>query len=213
MLELEIERGLKTKNWEANKRTIPRARRVSDEVLDRAAALKDQGRFADAVDLLRAEPDEVLSGDAVALNGLGHFLFGDGHLEDALLSYRSAEGAARRDLAKALVNQATVLKTLKRYDEALAVAERARELEPAWFVPYLTLMAIHEWRGEEADKSAVASLCKSLTANCPGWEDNAELWRFLLTDVDYARLRSDTTFSETFGTSAEDAQRRFNYAR
>lgn len=212
MDESDIQHRLKAKQWEANKRTLPRARRVSDDILNQAAALKERGRFAEAAGVLQAQPDEVLAGDVVALNGLGHFLFGDGRVEGALASYQAAERAARLDMAKALVNQATALKTLKRYDEALTAAERAREFEPAWFVPYLTLIAIHEWRATETDRQAAAEWGKSLTTHCTDWEANAELWRFLLTDVDYARLRSDKIFSEVFGLSAEDAKRRFNHA-
>ncbi|MER8370604.1 hypothetical protein NKH84_24025 [Mesorhizobium sp. M0902] len=211
MDEPDLRHRLKAKQWEANKRTLPRARRVSDDILDRAAGLKDQGRFSEAIDLLKAQSDDVLAGDAVALNGLGHFLFGDGRIEEALASYQAAEKAARLDMAKALVNQATALKTLKRYDDALAIAGRAQELEPTWFVPYLTLIAIHEWRATEADRHAAADWGHSLTTNCSGWQANTELWRFLLTDVDYARLRSDKIFNEIFGVSAEDAKRSFNH--
>lgn len=208
----EIQNRLKAKQWEANKHTLPRGRRISDDVLDRAAALKDEGRFAEAVELLKAEPGDILATDAVALNGMGHFLFGDGHVEEALMSYQKAESAARLDVVKALVNQATALKTLKRYDEALAIADRAKDMEPAWYVPYLTLIAIHEWRATDADKNAVADLARSLKTNCSDWEANAELWRFLLTDVDYARLRSDKIFADIFGMNAEDAKRRHDHA-
>lgn len=212
MPEVEIKRRLGVQRWDANKRTIARTRRVDEDVLDRAAALKEQGRFAEAADLLKAQPEEALAGDAVALNGLGHFLFGEGKLAEALASYEAAEHAACRDMAKALINQATVLKSQKRYDDAFEVARRARDLQPDWFVPYLTLIAIHEWRAQAADRNAAEEWCKALTENCAGWAENAELWRFLLRDVDYARLRSTTIFTAIFGTSAEEANRRFGYA-
>lgn len=207
MSELPIEQMLRSMRWKGNKRTLPRMPRVAEEVLSRAQELREAGKFAEAADLLLAQPPEMLEGDPVALNGLGHFRFGADDYEGALAAFEMAGRAAARDLARARINAANALKVMKRYDEAERKATEGLALEPSWFVSYLMLIAIHECRATPADRALSEELLTRMQTQCPGCEDDPQLWQYLLTDVDYARLRSDTILVKIFGRTADEARR------
>jgi tetratricopeptide (TPR) repeat protein len=194
-----LEHRIRALAWQANRRTLPRAGRIGESVLDEVATLRDSGRFGDATELLERQPAEALAHDPVALNGLGHLRLGLGRPEEALAVFRRAEAAACFDQAKALINQGHALMALRRYGEAELAIEKAKSLKPDWFVPYLMLISVAEWRSTEQDRFKVRAAVQALKGSCSDWWRNDELWSYLLEDADYARIRGSDEFENLFG--------------
>lgn len=185
-----LEHKLQRMNVEASSKTLPRGARVSDGALDQAAALHEEGRFAEAAQFLREQGAEVVENDSWAANAIGLSYSQSGLEDKAWQFFEIAEHAALRRAAHAAHNLAVSLKKTRRYAEALAAAERARRYAPQRWPIYLVLAAIYECRAQSGDREAAIMALREMTVACPDY-DRDQVGRYLSHDLDYIDLKND----------------------
>jgi hypothetical protein len=100
-----------------------------DRLLSAAATLAEQARGVEAEPLLRLAL-RLRPGVAVIVNRLGTVLFDHGRVEDALACFQHAAALAPCS-AGPWANCGMTLKTLDRFDEAIASYNRAVEIDPS----------------------------------------------------------------------------------
>ena len=182
---------VKALRWKGNKRTASEVRPVPPEVLSATDALRDEGRFEEATRLLESQSPTALSVDGVALVRLALSRFGSGDPDGALEALKEADSAADRQRAVVAINRANILKVQGKFEEALSAARQAVSLVPTFAEAYLVLIAVHACRNSQEDRIEVHRTFSSLGTAIPDWRQNEEIVRYLVEDIDYARLRRD----------------------
>jgi tetratricopeptide (TPR) repeat protein len=185
-----LEHRLRRRNADASSKTLPRGARISDGVLDQAAALHEEGRFAEAAQFLQEQGAEVVENDSWAANAIGLSYSQSGLEEQAWQFFETAERAALRRAAHATHNLAVSLKKAKRYAEALSAAERSRRYAPERWPIYLVLAAIYECRSQSGDREAAIAALREMTVACSDY-DRDQVSRYLSHDLDYIDLKND----------------------
>ena len=194
----ETRHRLKAIQWRANKRTLPRPKRVPEAVLDRVDDLHRKGDFEAAVEELKSQPSATLDNDNMALAGLAMSYFGMGDYDNALKTLDQADAAMAYAKARIEVNRSNVLKVTGDFDAALEAASLARQLKPDWAAPHLMVIAIRECRGSEDDRAMLAEEVDTMTRLWPAWRKNAVFWQYVETDIDYANMRNRPEFAQLF---------------
>ncbi|MDE0379299.1 MAG: hypothetical protein OXI20_08640 [Rhodospirillales bacterium] len=175
------------------------------EVLGHVDELCERGEFDEAINLLEEQRPEVMTYDIRALSRLAVSRYGAGDITGALKALDAADGAI--DHAKALIelNRSNILKVMGEFDAALKAAHRVRALAPQWCAGHLMVIAVHECRDLPEDRKAVKDAVDTMKKTWPGWRQDLEFWRYLLTDADYSALRdSRHDFDTLFGDIPEN---------
>ena len=181
---------IRRKVWTANKKTYPKPLRIPISVIDRAQLLKDDGDFDAAIELLKEQPEKAVASNSEVLSTIAMCQFGLGDLEGALQTFDRVDDLIQKLQAKSFLNRANILKVAKRYDEALSIAHKSRELWPAWSGGHLIVIAVLECRANPEDPGRVREAIHFMKSIWPGWPLDADLWQYLENDIDYAELRT-----------------------
>ena len=202
-------RGMRRLNWVINNRRRQRPRRVSEELIDRAAELRESGEPAAAAALL--ENDEQLGSDVSALICLAGCKAAMDEPDAALDLLDDVDDVLLRKHWVVAVNRANFLKTAGRFPEAEAAAAEAIRLMPDQPLGYLVAIAVSECAG--GDPGFARRSVARMDEDAPQWREDDTIWFDLISDSDYLRFRRDpSVFRDTFGEHLDDLQVRLGPA-
>jgi tetratricopeptide (TPR) repeat protein len=138
--------------WEISRRALASGE-ITDPIHAHALQLHIAGRYEDAIaELTRIREAER---SAAAWRVLGHAEHGRKNYEAAIAAHQKARGLRGQHEQLAAsddeVNLAAVLISMRRYDEAWAATETARELAPASPHPWIPRLSILNRQARSAD--------------------------------------------------------------
>lgn len=187
---------LRAVQWEANKRTLLSPVTVEKPSLMEIYEKIGCGQFEEIIEVIDAETKSPYH-----LKSLGLAYFGIGDLNKAEHYFEKAVTSFYRELAGAYLNLANLNKVAKRYETAIEKALKAIEYSPDWYAAYLMLIAIYENRDADGDEVAVEKILSRIASDHPEFIQDEDFTRYIMTDVDYAKLRERDAFKLLIATA------------
>jgi TolB-like protein/Flp pilus assembly protein TadD len=115
-----------------------------------------------------------LAGSADVLEAMGDLYIVQGRFEDAVDAFQRGFELSPRD-ANPIASASWALNSLRRYPEALAASDKAINLAPDAFWPYLyKAMTLWGWKG---DARATRPVFEALASTAGGWERWSWYWQ------------------------------------
>ena len=178
-MTIDIEGALRRVNWDANKRTLMAAHRVSPDRLAKAQALHAKGAYEECVRSVAGNRHWESDPRAWRLVGLSRLGLRD-HA-GARQAFEQARFLNGIEVAKDEVNIASALISAHEYEEALSAARRARTIAPFLVSPHICILSIYNRTGRRED---VARTIANLMANNPGVIDDPDFLERVTNDTD-----------------------------
>lgn len=203
LAKTKIRQNLRKRAWNANKRTVE-SQLISTLVLDQVKELHRSGCYEEAINLLDRQPSDYLITDARALIVKSVILLGLGNDTDAVDILMKADQAWTRERTKIWGNLSLIYLRRGEYDKAIDSSLLAISCHPTFFAPHLNLIASYAGRGSTDDIIALEGAVANMRKNCADLNKDPSFWTYLLTDIDFAKVRSLSNFKELFGDIPDD---------
>ena len=178
-MTIDIEGVLRRVNWEANKRTLMAAHRVSPDQLAKAQVLHANGAYEECARSITGCRNWESDPRAWRLVGLSRLGLSDP--AGARQAFEQARFLNGIEVAKDEVNVATALISAHAYEEALNAARRARTIAPFLVSPHICILSIYNRTGRRED---VARTIADLMANNRVVIDDPDFLERVTNDTD-----------------------------
>jgi len=197
-LKTALQARLRAISWSANRKTLVPSEQPP---LEQLWHLISNGQFEEVLRLV--DPNTKAFHGHKAL-GLAHM--GLGNFAEALQQFNQAVFAIIREEAGIYLNQASVFKSMKAYDQALECAQKCIEISEDWYPGYLMKIAILENRDSKGDQEQVSEILKRIKSDHPEFFSDTEFLSYLENDIDYSRLRTRENFDIQINQSTGEEQ-------
>lgn len=197
-LKTALHAKLRAITWSANRKTLATSEQPP---LEQLWHLISNGQFEEVLRLVNPNTKAFHGHKALGLANMGL-----GNFAEALQQFDQAIFALIREEAGIYLNQASVFKSMKAYDQALECVQKCINKAEDWYPGYLMKIAILENRDSKGDQQQVSEILERIKSDHPEFFSDAEFLSYLENDVDYARLRTRKSFDIQINQSTGEEQ-------